>query len=178
MKLYWFIIMCVHYVAVTIISFQTISHVQISWISPLLTIHVNILFLFCSSSKFVILDETTQVNETISLLLFINANYWSHLELIFYLLVLSLFCFVLFFSLYICCFCLECFSLLDDWVFVFCFRFMRTLWLCCVCVCVCVFISFRNILQYEVLFQLKFHCLSLCCLSLCNGWSMWRLLRF
>ena len=74
--------MCVHYVAVTIISFQTISHVQISWISPLLTIHVNILFLFCSSSKFVILDETTQVNETIiviSLLLFINANYWSSL---------------------------------------------------------------------------------------------------
>ena len=94
MKLYWFIIMCVHYVAVTIISFQTISHVQISWISPLLTIHVNILFLFCSSSKFVILDETTQVNETISLLLFCKLLKSSWIHILFVGPVFVLFCFV------------------------------------------------------------------------------------
>ena len=86
--------MCVHYVAVTIISFQTISHVQISWISPLLTIHVNILFLFCSSSKFVILDETTQVNETISLLLFCKLLKSSWIHILFVGPVFVLFCFV------------------------------------------------------------------------------------
>ena len=147
-----FIIMCVHYTTVTYPSipnyyvFRSLNFVFFSVLSCMVFIHVKVLFLFCSSSKFVILDETTQVNETIiviSLLLFINANYWSSLIYILFvgphLSFFTVFIYLIF-VIFVC----NCLSFLFvSWLnFCFCFCFVMTWWFCHVCVCVCVCVYF------------------------------------